>query len=74
MKKIFTFCCVDFPVCISASSNRHAFIPTLQEFFIGWANSLKSVSWGLITSLLIVKYKIPGRINNDKIDHKYEFK
>ncbi len=48
MKKIFTFCRVDFFVCISASSNRYAFIPALREFFIGGVNSQKSICLGFI--------------------------
>lgn len=63
MKKIFTFCCVDFPVCISASSNRHTFIPTLQELFIGRLNSQKSICCELETSSLVMKYNIQGWSN-----------
>ncbi len=77
MKKIpvpsFTFCREEHHIFIGDSylrwcfgrraANRHAFIPILQELFIGRLNSQKSICWELETSLLMVKYNIQGWSN-----------
>jgi hypothetical protein len=63
MKKILTFCRIDSLACVSVSIDRHTFIPTLQELFIGRLNSQKSICCELETSSLVMKYNIQGWSN-----------
>jgi hypothetical protein len=60
MKKILTFYRIGSLACVSVSIDRHIFIPTLQELFIGRLNSQKSICR---ESLVIVKYNVLERSN-----------